>query len=107
MKQRFVKLTVNDQIYTSSRAIERYLATTPFEWLLNCELDYAVLEIKDNILYWKNGIIYWGNWMWGVFENGEFRSGTWNGGILLGGTIKAKWITGVDKTKATQIEKIS
>lgn len=107
MQQRFIKLTTETSVYTNTKPIEKYLATTEFDWLLNCELDNVVLEIKDNILYFKEGTIYWGNWRWGVFEKGEFRSGTWQGGIVLGGTVKAKWLNGVDKTKQlNQHEKV-
>jgi len=107
MQQRFIKLTTENAVITNTKPIEKFLASTSFDWLLNCELDNVELEIKDNILYWKKGVMYWGDWKWGVWESGEFRSGTWHGGILLGGTVKAKWLNGVDKTKQTnQQEKV-
>ena len=96
--QRFAQLTVDDgTVLTASKTIEQYLYTSPFYWLLECELDNVSLEIKNNILYWKSGIFYWGVWQWGVFESGEFRSGKWNGGIFLSGTFKGTWNNGVFK----------
>lgn len=106
-QQRFIKLTTDTSVYNNTKPIEKYLATTEFDWLLNCELDNVVLEIRDNILYWKSGVMYWGDWKWGVFESGEIRSGTWHGGIKLGGNVKANWLNGVDKTKQpNQHEKV-
>jgi hypothetical protein len=96
---RFNKLTLKEDgkhaILDSSRIIERYLATSPFYWLLNCEVDDVEIEIDDNILYWKSGVMYWGKWQWGVFENGEFRSGEWFGGIWKDGEFRGTWHNGV------------
>lgn len=98
---RFNQLTVyNDGEHvtmTSSKVIEQYLAVSPHHWLIKCEMDDVVLEIKDNIVYWKSGILYWGNTQWMVVENCDFRSGVWNGGIWLGGKFKGKWMNGVWK----------
>ena len=77
-----------------------YLSVVPsLTNVISCvdELDNVKLEIKDDILYWKSGILYWGNTQFMVFENGEFRSGTWNCGIFLNGTFKGKWVNGVFK----------
>jgi hypothetical protein len=95
--QRFKQLKTDEKVITTSKEIEQYLYSSPFSWLLMCELDGADLEIKNDILYWNSGIIYWGVWEWGVFVNGDFRSGTWLGGILLGGTVSADWHRGVLK----------
>jgi len=95
--QRFLELKYNNNILNSSKQIEEFLYSSPFCWLLECEVDDVKLEVENNVLYWKGGIFYWGHWQWGVFEGGEFRAGTWHGGILRGGEFKGKWITGVNK----------
>jgi hypothetical protein len=94
--QRFEQLQLEDgTILRDSRPIEKYLYTSPFYWLLECELDGVKIKIKDGVLYWQSGVLYWGNWRWGVFEGGSFRSGTWHGGIFTGGTFSARWLNGV------------
>lgn len=106
--QRFEELQLEDgTVLTNSKPIEKWLYGSSFSWLLECELDNVKLAIKDNILYWKSGILYWGNTQWLVFESGEFRSGTWNGGIFLGGTFNGVWKNGVFKGGTFDGEKIA
>lgn len=95
--QRFLELKTESKTYTSNKEIELYLINSDFYWLLECELDNVKIEIIDNILYWNNGIFYYGDWKWGIWKNGEFRFGTWNGGIFYNGTFKGYWIRGVEK----------
>lgn len=96
--QRFSELKVYNKEIKNNKEIETYLSNTIFYWLLDCEVDNVKLEIIDDILYWNNGIFYYGNWEWGVFNNGEFKSGgIWNGGIFYDGTFEGKWIRGVKK----------
>lgn len=105
--QRFIQLIVDSNTpVTSSKLIEQYLYTSDFYWLLDCELDDVSIEIKNNILFWKSGIFYWGVWYWGVFESGEFRSGLWKGGIFLNGIFKAVWENGVFKNGTFKGKKI-
>jgi hypothetical protein len=106
--QRFEQLQLEDgTTLTDSRPIEKWLYTSPFYWILECEVDNVKLKIKDGILHWQSGILYWGDWKWGVFESGEFRSGKWNGGIWLNGTFKGKWMNGVFKGGTFSGEKIA
>lgn len=106
--QRFEELRLEDgTVLNSNAVIEKWLYSSVFYWLLECELDNVKLEVKEGIVYWKSGVLYWGNWQWGVFESGEFRSGTWNGGIWLGGTFRGKWLNGVFKDGKFDGEKIA
>ena len=84
-------------ILKSNNEIESWLYQSNFYWILECELDNVNLKIKDDILFWKSGTLYWGNWIWGVWENGDFRSGDWKGGIFKSGTFKGNWHLGVWK----------
>lgn len=106
--QRFLELRLEDgTVFNQSRPIEKWLYSSPYHWLLACEVDDVRLEVKNGILHWKSGVMYWGVWHWGVFESGEFRSGVWNGGIWLGGTFKGKWMNGVFKAGSFEGEKIA
>lgn len=104
--QRFLELKTDNKVFNTTKSIEQYLYTSPFYWLLECEVDDVKLEIKDNILYWNSGIFYWGVWKWGVFNSGEFRSGTWEGGVWFGGTFKGTWLNGVFKAGIFKGKKI-
>lgn len=105
--QRFEELILeNGTVLKDNRPIEQWLYTSPFAWLLECELDGVKIQIKDNILNWNSGLLYWGLWKWGVWHNGEFRSGTWLGGIFLNGIFKGKWMNGVFKKGKFDGEKI-
>ena len=91
---RFSSLIVDNKKYTFSLDIERYLVTTEYNWLLECEVENVNIEIKDNILIWKSGIFYWGTWYWGIWKSGEFRSGIWNGGVFYDGIFNGDWLKG-------------
>ena len=104
--QRFEELKVDNKIISNSKPIENWLLNSEYHWLLDCEVDNVKLEIKDNILYWKSGILYWGKWKWGVWESGEFRSGDWYGGIFMNGIFKGKWHNGVFKHGEFKGEKL-
>ena len=106
--QRFEELQLEDgTVLKDTMPIEKWLYASPFSWLLVCELDAVKLAVKDGILYWKSGVLYWGNTEWMVFESGEFRSGTWNGGIFLNGSFKGVWKNGVFKDGKFEGEKIA
>ena len=95
--KRFSELKINNKTISNTKEIEVFLSSSDFYWLLDCELDNAKLEIIDNILYWNNGIFYYGDWKWGVWKGGEFRGGYFNGGIFYDGIFNGEWITGVKK----------
>lgn len=90
-EKRIKKLILEGEVYQTTNYILQKLSETSHNWILRCEIDDVVIEIKDNILYFKSGIFYWGYWKWGVFDGGEFRSGIWNGGIFRDGTFNGKY----------------
>lgn len=95
--ERFLQLSINGEVIKGTQAIQKALLTTPYYWLLECELENVEIEIDNGILIWVSGIMYWGDWKWGVWKSGDFRSGTWNGGIFCNGTFKGDWIRGMWK----------
>lgn len=103
---RFKNVSINDK-NISNNAIEHILSKSNFNWILKCEFDNADIEIKDNILFWNGGTFYYGEWKWGVVNNGDFRWCDWNGGIFLNGKFNGVWNNGVFKNgqfKGTKIK---
>jgi hypothetical protein len=97
------------------------LLRVQYPWLFKAKFHHAVVEIKNNKLFWvsgewidgewldgtwvdgkwkngtwKNGEWYFGEWFDGTWENGIWYSGYWDQGKWLNGTWhKGKWIDGV------------
>lgn len=95
--ERFKELSIDGIVYKGTKEIERQLTKTKYNWLLECELENVIIEIQNDILIWKSGIMYWGCWQWGIWKSGDFRSGNWQGGIFYDGDFKADWERGVWK----------
>ena len=95
MNQRFIKLKIGDKVLSVSKWIEEYLQNSDFYWLNDCEVENVSIEIIDDLLYFNAGKIFFGEWKYGIFKNGDFLSGVWNAGIALGGNIKCDIINGV------------
>jgi len=70
------------------------------QWLKDARTEYAVIEIIDGKVIWKDGIWLdgvWedGRWESGIWENGDWLSGTWVDGIWKDGTWKSgEWLGG-------------
>ena len=47
---RYKSLKFKDKEYTSESSINKILIDNSFEWLLDCEIENAVLEIKHNTI---------------------------------------------------------
>lgn len=90
-EKRIIKLIFEGVEFTTPNYIYQKLSESEHNWILDCEIDNVILEIKNNILIFKSGIFYWGYWKWGIFENGDFRSGIWKGGIFKDGTFNGQY----------------
>ncbi len=73
---------------------ENTLSGLGFDWLLDSEFDEAELEIKNNTLIWKNGIYYYGDWIYGIFLKGTFY-GNFLSGVFKSGNFNGKRFGGV------------
>lgn len=89
------ELKYKDSIYTNERIINNILKTENFHWLIDSELENAVIEIKNNTLIWYNGSYISGNWHYGIFKDGSFY-GIWENGIWEGGNFSGKWKSGIN-----------
>lgn len=89
-----LELKYNNKTLTTQSAILKILKEEKFYWLIDSELDSAIIEIKNHTLIWHEGIYKFGNWKYGIFKKGGFY-GTWENGIWEDGTFKGKWESGV------------
>lgn len=83
------ELQYDGKTYTSMNAIKEILEVEGFIWLLKSETHDAVIEIKNKTIIWKEGIFQYGNWEYGIFQNGGFY-GNWINGIWEDGYFKGK-----------------
>lgn len=95
---RYCKLIHGDKEYTNQSQINEILQKNNFYWMIDSEIEDAVLEIKKNTIIWHEGNYYSGNWFYGIFKNGEFY-GNWEDGIFENGNFKGKWQNGINLLK--------
>lgn len=81
-------LTHNNEIVNWIKSNEKW------HWLLDAQVDNAVIEIKNNTLIWKDGIWYSGDFLYGIWENGTFW-GRWINGLWINGKFNGEWLTGL------------
>jgi len=79
-------LKVDGKTYTDQKKISERLRAAGFGWLIDCEIENAELEIRNETLIWHSGDFLYGTWKWGIFKSGSFH-GKWQGGIFEDGTI--------------------
>ena len=75
-----IELRYNEKSYTNKKQILQILESEKFYWLIDSEVDGAIIEIKNNTLIWHEGIYMTGNWKYVIFKNGGFY-GKWENGI--------------------------
>lgn len=90
--ERIIELRFEGKIYTEKSDIIEII-NTESKWLQNCEIENAVIEIKDSKVYWYSGIFYYGYipyiiWFNGIFKSGIFN-GVWHNGTFENGVFKS------------------
>ena len=90
------ELKYNDKSITTKSEILKKLKDFGFNWLIDSEVEDAIIEIKKDTLIWHEGIYKFGNWKYGIFKNGGFY-GTWENGIWEKGVFKGTWKSGLNK----------
>lgn len=90
------KLIYKDKPIIKKSEILKKLKELQFYWLIDSEIESAVIEIKKDTIIWHEGTYRYGNWKYGIFKNGGFY-GTWENGIWENGTFKGIWKSGVNK----------
>jgi hypothetical protein len=91
---RFNKLIIGDLIVTNQKEIIDILEVKGFDWLIDSEIEDAIIEIKKETLIWHGGDYFTGNWDYGIFKSGNFY-GTFVNGIFEGGNFKGKFLSGI------------
>lgn len=91
---RFNKLIIGDLIITNQKKIIDTLEVKGFDWLIDSEIEDAIIEIKKETLIWHGGDYFTGNWDYGIFKSGNFY-GTFVNGIFEGGNFKGKFLSGI------------
>ena len=90
-----IELKIGNKSITNKKDILKYLTEYKFYWLIDSEVDEAIIEIKKDTLIWHEGVFKYGKWKFGIFKNGTFY-GTWENGIWESGTFKGDWKSGVN-----------
>ena len=80
----FLELKYEGKTYTQQKQIINILKTEGFYWLIDSEVNDAIIEIKNNTLIWESGTFLSGDWYYGIFRNGSFY-GVWENGIWENG----------------------
>lgn len=92
---RYLELKYLGKTYTSQTEINSILKQNNFYWLIDSEIENAVLEINNNTLIWHGGSFFTGDWHYGIFKNGKFY-GNFENGIWENGEFNGKWIDGIN-----------
>lgn len=91
---RYLELRQNGKVFTNEREINQILASKKIYWLIDSEIENAVLEIKRDTIIWHSGDFYSGSWHYGIFKGGSFH-GDWESGIFENGNFAGNWIEGI------------
>lgn len=89
ISMRIKELKIGNEVLRGANAEQR-LHGSPHDWLLACEFDDAVIEIVNGSVIWKDGVMYWGEVEWCIFEGGSIRGGSYKHGILRSSVATAK-----------------
>ncbi len=90
----FLELRYDGKTYTTKNQILEILSKENLFWLIDSEVNKAIIEVQNNTVIWHEGIYMSGNWHYGIFKNGGFY-GTWENGIWEDGYFNGEWISGI------------
>ena len=94
----FLELNHEGKTWTNKKDIVRILRQQGFYWLIDSEVDDAIIEIINNTLLWHSGLYLSGDWHYGIFKSGHFH-GNWLNGIFESGYFDGNWNSGIDLSK--------
>ena len=89
-----IELKYNNKTITTKSQILKILKEEQLYWLIDSEVESAIIEIKKNTVIWHGGNYNFGNRHYGIFKDGEF-TGTWENGIWENGQFYGIWKSGV------------
>jgi hypothetical protein len=93
----YQELKVGGKVYTNQQEIIKVLKNNQFYWLIDSEIEGAIIEIKNSTIIWNGGNFYSGDWQYGIFRGGNFY-GNWVNGIWESGNFAGKWQSGINLT---------
>lgn len=99
---RYIELKHDGVVYTGESKINDILKKQRFFWLMDSEIENAVIEIRKNTLIWHDGQFYSGHWHYGIFKGGDFR-GSWENGIFEGGNFEGKYTDESEKGVTSEL----
>jgi len=91
---RYKQLKYGDKTITNSKQINSIIMDEGLQWLIDCELENADIEIKNKTLIWNSGDFITGKWKYGIFKDGTFH-GTFENGIFEKGNMLGNFISGI------------
>lgn len=91
---RYRELKMGDKTHINQREISNILKERGFLWLVDSNIEDAILEIKNETLLWNGGVYLEGDWKFGIFKGGRFY-GKWHGGIFEDGVFEGEWLGGI------------
>jgi hypothetical protein len=87
-----LELRIGDKTYTNKNEILDILFKEKFHWLIDSEMENAIIEIKKKTIIWHDGDYLSGDWHFGIFKNGKFYgnwiNGIWENGTKIDGQLK-------------------
>jgi hypothetical protein len=89
-----IELKYSNKTITTKSQILKVLKEEKLYWLIDSEVESAIIEIKNNTVIWHGGNYIFGNWNYGIFKDGEFN-GIWENGIWENGQFYGIWKSGV------------
>jgi hypothetical protein len=92
---RIKSLKLGNKNLTDAFDIKTSLMKHGLNWLNEAEIENAIIEIKNNKLYWYSGIFYFGTWEDGIWLNGSFKWGDWLNGVFYNGEFRGIWHNGI------------
>lgn len=92
---RIKELLVDGKSLKSKNQINNILKSKKFFWLIDSEIEDAIIEIKNDTIVWHSGDFYHGNWKYGIFKNGNFY-GKFINGIFENGNFNGEWQSGIN-----------
>lgn len=95
---RYKSLKIEDKEITNPNKINDILVDNGLDWLIDCEIEDAEIEIKNKTLIWMSGKLYSGTWWYGIWKKGEFW-GIWENGIFEGGKFGGTFKSGIKSSK--------
>lgn len=94
---RYIELLLDGKTIKGDNKINQILESKKFYWLIDSEIENAIIELKKGTIIWHDGDFYSGNWIFGIFKKGNFY-GNWINGIFENGNFKGNWNSGINQT---------